>query len=197
MHLRSGIRKKVKELFPELFFRVVFKSGRNLGSWFKYKDSISDDLRSQLIYKYTCPTCNAGYIGCTTRHFRTRIHEHLGVSARTGAPTSTSTPLSCVAQHIKSHKHVGTVENFEIIHNPSQKSLLKIAETILIQREQPELNDRTGSYPLRVHPNSLGLEEHLTNSIPRNRKNKQPSQNPPRFSQRPTRNNPPIGLASA
>ena len=167
-------------------FRVVFKSGKNIGSWFKYKDSITEDLRSHLIYKYTCPTCNAGYIGCTTRHFRTRIHEHLGVSARTGNNT-TSQNDSSIAKHIQLHKHVGTLENFEIIHNPAQKSLLKIVETILIQREQPALNDRTGSYPLRVHPSSLGLEEHLSTSAPRHKWPRRDSQRPTTSSQNSSR----------
>ena len=172
-------------------FRVVFKSGRNLGSFFKYKDSIDKDLRSYLIYKYTCPSCNAGYIGCTNRHFRTRIFEHLGVSARTGSTTIHR--ASGISKHIALTKHVGTEEDFEILYNPSQKTFLKIVETILIQREQPALNDTSGSYPLRVHPSNLGLEEHLLASAPPNSLNHNTSHASLSRGSRKTR----MGVASA
>ena len=34
-------------------------------------------LRSGVVYKFKCAGCNACYVGQTTRHFDTRVHEHL------------------------------------------------------------------------------------------------------------------------
>ena len=37
---------------------------------------ILDDLKSFLVYKFTCGSCSSSYIGETCRHFKTRIEEH-------------------------------------------------------------------------------------------------------------------------
>ena len=35
-------------------------------------------LRSNVVYKLTCPSCNASYVGQTVRHVQQRVREHLG-----------------------------------------------------------------------------------------------------------------------
>jgi len=44
---------------------------------FSVKDPVPFDLRSRVVYKFTCAGCNACYVGETSRHNLTRIHEHL------------------------------------------------------------------------------------------------------------------------
>ena len=51
--------------------KLVFKN------YFSYKDPIPDDLKSFLVYKFTCASCSSSYIGETCRHFKTRIEEHV------------------------------------------------------------------------------------------------------------------------
>ena len=46
-------------------------------NYFSYKDPIPDDLKSFLVYKFTCASCSSSYIGKTCRHFKTRIKEHI------------------------------------------------------------------------------------------------------------------------
>ena len=41
------------------------------------KDLVSKSLRSSVIYKFNCAECNSTYIGETSRHFSTRVREHL------------------------------------------------------------------------------------------------------------------------
>ena len=41
------------------------------------KDPVPKELRSHVVYKFTCARCNACYVGETHRHFCTRVHEHL------------------------------------------------------------------------------------------------------------------------
>ena len=43
------------------------------------KDWIPDYLKSHVIYEFSCPACNAGYIGKTDRNLGTRIKEHCGL----------------------------------------------------------------------------------------------------------------------
>ena len=38
---------------------------------------VPDDLKSLLVYKFTCASCSSSYIGETCRHFKTRFEEHI------------------------------------------------------------------------------------------------------------------------
>ena len=40
------------------------------------KPSIENTLKSNVIYKITCPRCSSSYAGLTTRHVITRVKEH-------------------------------------------------------------------------------------------------------------------------
>ena len=54
---------------------VVFYSFK-IKNHFLYKDPIPDDLKSFLVYKFTCASCSSNYIGQTCCHFKTSIKEH-------------------------------------------------------------------------------------------------------------------------
>ena len=162
LRLRNGVKKSLKKHLPDNRFRFVFKSGNPLASMFKFKDQLDNDLCSKLVYQFSCSTCHVDYIGCTIRHLRTRVSEHMGISALTGQPRGIHpSNATAVRQHTTGTGHPISPEDFKIIYNPAQGVPLKIAETILIQRNKPGLNDTVGSYPLRVHPTNLGLEAHL------------------------------------
>ena len=69
--------KLPKEFCKENFnFKLVFNSFK-IKSYFSYKDPIPDDLKSGLVYKFTCASCSSSYIGETCCHFKTRIEEHI------------------------------------------------------------------------------------------------------------------------
>ena len=42
-----------------------------------YKDPIPDDLKSFLVYEFTCASCSSSYIGKSCCHFKTRIKEYI------------------------------------------------------------------------------------------------------------------------
>ena len=44
---------------------------------FSYKDPLPFHLQSFIVYKFVCANCKVCYVGETTRHFITRISEHL------------------------------------------------------------------------------------------------------------------------
>ena len=88
-------------------------------------------LRSCVVYKFACAGCNACYVGKTTRHFSTRVREHL-VSDR----------ASHVLKHLQNSEHccalhVCSADCFHILDHAPTSFQLKIKEAIHIQREKP------------------------------------------------------------
>ena len=49
---------------------------------FSYKDPLPSHLQSFIVYKFICANCKVCYVGETTRHFITRINEHLQKDAK-------------------------------------------------------------------------------------------------------------------
>ena len=72
------IKKKMnfcKEFCKEnVNIKLVFTSFK-IRNYFLCKDPIPDDLKSFLVYKFTCASCSSSYIGEACRHFKTRIEE--------------------------------------------------------------------------------------------------------------------------
>ena len=111
--LEKRIKHALKDL-PNIRFTFVYRASTRLRSLFSFKDKIPSYLRSGLIYKFTCPSCNAVYIGETKRHEKTRFCEHLGVSALTGKESKTKKE-SHIRDHLKHCKTNIDYDCFEII----------------------------------------------------------------------------------
>ena len=62
----------------------VFQTKCKMSNFFTFKDKILSFLRSGIVYKFHCGSCNAAYYGKTKRHFKVRMCKHLGISALTG-----------------------------------------------------------------------------------------------------------------
>ena len=71
------LSKLCKELCKEYFnIKLVFDSFK-VKNYFSYKDPILNDLKSFLVFKFTCASCSSSYIGETFRHFKTRIEDNI------------------------------------------------------------------------------------------------------------------------
>ena len=68
-HFSVLTQKKVRHL--------IKRYCNNLDNLFGVKDPIPGGLRSRVVYKFACAGCNDCYVGETTRHFSTRVREHL------------------------------------------------------------------------------------------------------------------------
>ena len=96
------------------------------------KDPIPNDLKSFLVYKFTCASCSSSYIGETCRHFKTRIKEHIKKDNK-----------SHVFKHLHSTKTCFDSYNslwFKIIDKANSKLDLKIKEASRINWKKPNLN---------------------------------------------------------
>ena len=109
-----------------------------MGGFFKGKDRILDELKSKIIYKYTCETCQASYVGSSTKQAKFRFSQHLGISPRTMLPLS-SPPFSSIRNHCYDHDHRIKMSNFSIVCT-SKSSDIRILESLYIYKLKPNLN---------------------------------------------------------
>ena len=140
--------------FPMARLNIVFKSTHRISKWFKFKDSIPQQLRSKVVYKFRCTSCSATYIGQTTRHLKTRISEHRGLSPRTGKALGNPN-FSSIREHCLDTGHDFSVNDFEVIATGRDKYELKILESLLIKHYRPKLNNMLCSSPLQLFDGDL------------------------------------------
>ena len=76
-HITKTLSKLCKEFCKENFnIKLLFNSFKMKNS-FSYKEPIPNDLKSFLVYVFTCASCSSSYIGKTCCHFKSRIEEHI------------------------------------------------------------------------------------------------------------------------
>ena len=112
--------------------KLVFNSFK-IKNYFSYKGPIPNDLKSFLVYKFICASCNSSYIAKTCRHFKTMIQEHIKKDNKS---------------HVFKHPHsTATCFNsynslcFKIIDKDNSKFELKIKEALHINWRKPNLNE--------------------------------------------------------
>ena len=84
--VKTRLTKTMNKYMKFCKLRVIFQTNNRLKSYFRFKDSVPETLRSNLISKFSCGNCTASYIDKTYRHFKVRVSQHQGVSPRTGKP---------------------------------------------------------------------------------------------------------------
>ena len=110
--------------------RISFSTFK-IGSVFSAKDKLDKLLKSFVVYRYVCPSCNARYVGETTRHLKTRIEEHLN---------SSSTHISKHLSKSGACRELSDSSCFEIIDSANSEFALKVKEAMHIGWERPNIN---------------------------------------------------------
>ena len=105
------------------------------------------NLRSNVVYKFSCGRCSAAYYGETCRHLNIRVGEHSGVSPLTGKKLKAKT-TTAIKDHMLFCGHLVSLEGFKILASSNSEFHLKIKESLLISRDKPELNRNEKSLPL-------------------------------------------------
>ena len=105
---------------------------------------------SGVIYKYTCSSCNATYVGQTKRHTQHRFSEHAGFSPLTGKALK-GQDSTTVRDHMLECDTMFTRENFKLLGADNNNTHLRIKEALFIKREKPSLNIQGKSFPLALY----------------------------------------------
>ena len=81
--LRTRLQNSINKNLPFCKIKVIFKSTTRLSNFFRFKDKVPFNLRSNVVYKFSCGRCNATYYGKTYLHFNIRAGELSSVSPLT------------------------------------------------------------------------------------------------------------------
>ena len=136
---RKKLLKLLRNSFPCTDFRVILTNSFKMSSFFNIKDKIPDNVTSNIVYQFNCPSCASRYIGCSTRAFKIRKMEHLGRSHRTGTLLQ-KPPFSAIRDHSHTYDHPFNINDFKIIARFSNSTDTFIGESILIKKNNPDLN---------------------------------------------------------
>ena len=127
---QNRLRKLLKRYFKNLDVKLAFSSFK-IRNMLSVKDPVSVELRSNVVYRFTCASCNSCYVGETSRHLSTNIRE------------LNSDRTSHIFQHIQQSeecRNSWSAECFEVIDHATTKFQVKIKEALHISWEQPSLN---------------------------------------------------------
>ena len=111
--------------------KLVFNSFK-INNYVAYKVPIRNELKSSLVYKFTCASCRSSYIGETCRRFKTRIEEHIKKDNKSHIIKHLHSPETCF--------HSYNAICFKIIYKANSKFDLKIKEALFINWRKPNLN---------------------------------------------------------
>ena len=148
--IEKSLDNILSKSYPQIQFKFIHKNDFKIRTFFCFKDRVPTLLRSSIVYKFLCPSCQTGYIGSTMRTFKARIDEHKGQSSRTGLPLSVP-PHSAVREHCFECNISVKSEDFSII-NSTQNYNLRILESLHILRDKPSLNNNQSAFPLNIFP---------------------------------------------
>ena len=147
--VKNSLKKLYKDILPFANLQVVFKTGNRLSSYFKFKDSLPESLRSGVVYHYKCAKCNLSYVGSTWRFWERRLQEHLHISALTGKPLSGG-QIYAPMQHARTCQYHLNRDDFSIIGSEKNRYLLRLKESIFIYKLKPKLNGTESSVKLHL-----------------------------------------------
>ena len=153
MNLKRQLISAFGKTLPQCKINIIFKSNNRLSSLFSFKDIIPNNLRSNLVYKFSCGDCNVTYYGKTERHLKVRASEHLGFTPLTGKRVTNLKP-SAISDHLLLTGHHGDYDNFTVLSHDANGFKLLIKESILISRDSPILNKNISSIPGLIDPQS-------------------------------------------
>ena len=149
LHSGSKLVKSVQNNLSFCHLKVVFQSPYKLHTLFRFKDTLDKKIRSHLVYRYLCSSCNATYYGKTYRHFFTRAAEHMGISNLTGKRAK-NVKESAVSDHLLQCHCTIDFDHFDILASDTNNFRLLIKESLLIKRDKPVLNRTFKSFPLKL-----------------------------------------------
>ena len=128
--------------------KVIFQSPCKLNSFFRYKDSLQEKTRSDIVYRYMFSNCKVTYYGKIYHHFFTRAAEHMDISNLTGK-RSKCVKQSAVIDHLLECSCSIDFDHIDIPASDASRFRLFIKQSLLIKRDHSQLNETTKSFSLK------------------------------------------------
>ena len=151
--LSNKIQRQIKKIFQNLIstgkINIIYKTQRRISHLLKFKDVVPSDFDSHIIYKFLCPSCNAGYIGETRVYHKVRNAQHLGISPFSGNPTTAGVPTA-VTTHMRTNNCHCSLSDFSIIGRETDYHRRLIKESLFIKLHDYELNKQQNSTELHL-----------------------------------------------
>ena len=110
-----------------------------ISNLFTFKVDVPSFLRSGIIYKFHCGSCNATYYDKTKRHFKVRICEHFRISALTGKIVKGDDD-SAIKEYLLFCNQKPNFQDSSILAVKNNNFKVKLRECFLINRDHPLLN---------------------------------------------------------
>ena len=149
--LQTLKRKLKRHLINDVRFKVI-QLTQKFSYYTNMKDQISKLMKSYVVYRFNCPSCNKRYIGKTERNLCTRTEEHASTDKDSAIYNHLRTCTN--HNHLKGLFSFGndsfneiqldTTEvqnNTEIIDSAHNWNILLLKEALLIKQKNPELNN--------------------------------------------------------
>ena len=149
LQIRTRINRIMKNKLPYCNVQFVFQTKCKISNFFTFKDKIPLVLRSGIVYKFQCGSCNATYYGKTKRHIKVRMCEQLAISALTGKRVKGDDD-SAMKEHLLFCNHKPDFEDFSILATNNNDFKVTLMESLLINRDHPRLNENKQSLPLEL-----------------------------------------------
>ena len=134
VQLRSKLVKSVQNNLSFCHLRVVFQSPYKGHTLFRFKDTLNKKIRSHLVYRYSCSSCNATYYDKTYRHFFTRAAKHMGISNLTSKRVK-NVKESAVSDYLLQCNCAIDFDHFDVLASDTNSFRLLIRESLLIKRD--------------------------------------------------------------
>ena len=112
---------------------------------FRFKKTLDKKIRSDLVYCYSCSSCNATYYGKTYQHFFTGATEHMGISNLTDKRV-TNVKDSAVSEQLLQCNF----DHFDMLTSDTNSFRLLTKENLLIERDKSFVNRTAKSFPLKL-----------------------------------------------
>ena len=144
------VRRILSRYYPQIDVKIIFFNNFKLKSFVNHKEKLPPAHTSMIVYCFCCPCCQLEYIGSSKRNLFQRYYDHKGASCRTNQPLR-SPMSSSIRQHCEdSCGSSFSLENFKIIHKGNSELDIRIAESLLIKKRKPQLNQDASSFPLNL-----------------------------------------------
>lgn len=131
-HVSRRIKKLVSKFcVKDTRIQIIFTPFK-IASCFSLKDRPLFSLKANVVYKFDCASCNASYVGETSRHLSVRINEHLQKDKSSHIYKHLNASQAC--------KDLCSNDCFSILDTATSKYQLKIKEGMYIDWLKPSLN---------------------------------------------------------